>query len=189
MTEIKSKVFRDGSKFIRPTGESVRQFEGIIIAVYEGESPETVLESVRSVSELRGLPEVDLATLSVPWRVALGLPTADVAQSKRAITSNDGATIGRQRRKGRASSNRNFRRPNGNVNVVETHYQIVSPKAGWLAINVCFMLAIINELTTDDVYMTVFMGAIGTLSFMYVWASTTLGGTVQQHKADDRFYI
>lgn len=75
-------VFRDGSKLVHVTSESPRQFGGVVFLVYEGETPETVGESLRTVAQLKGLQRVEVSTLSVQWKNALQLPEDSPSKSE-----------------------------------------------------------------------------------------------------------
>jgi len=167
------KVYKDGNKLVRPTGELVPQFEGVIIAVYEGDSPKTVSESLRAVHELEGLPEVDLATLSVPWRVALGLPQG-VAQSKCATSPASGSVIG-NRSRGSSPSRRSGA---GRTQIVKTHYVKVNHQLGWLALISLFVMVMLVTACVGVNLHFVLMVSIGCImAILYALSAIILAGT------------
>ena len=71
------KIYRDGDKLVKDTGQAPPQFRGVLSIVYAGCSPETVEESVYPSDELRALPEANIATLSQEWKEAFGLPIVE----------------------------------------------------------------------------------------------------------------
>jgi hypothetical protein len=171
-----SKVFRDGGKFLSPTGESPQQFQDLLFVVYEGKSPESVVESLRTIESLRGLIEVDPATMSVQWRVALGLPKSTVSKAE----SKPKPIIRK-----RVASNPptlNSRRTSRKTNVAEIHYITVSPGLGWLYLNFFMGLSILSVLILGvKPWLMSFLVAMGLFSVLYAWASSFLGGKTARH--------
>lgn len=80
MTQRKSQrsiIYRDGDLLVRPTGESPRNFEGVFFAVLQGNSPDSVVESVRTLDQLRLLEVVHSSSLSPEWLDALQVPISE----------------------------------------------------------------------------------------------------------------
>ena len=170
--EIQHQVFKDGDKYVRPTGESPRQFEGILFAVYEGKSPETVEEALRSLVELERMETVDPSGLSDSWQQALKLDLSSDSD-----THHQGMTDGNRP---------NTRRPKqSNVEVVETHFVKVSPTIGWLYFNffiVTFLIATYAIGTTNH-WFTALCLMLAYLSLIYGCSSAYLaGGTRLQRR-------
>lgn len=148
MTAKQSRVFRDGSKLVHVTGESPRQFNGLIFVVHEGETPESVGESLRSVDQLKGLQEVDVSTLSVSWKNALKLPKGSPSKSEPS-------------------------HPVSRVIVVKPDeapspkYIKVSPALGWFALNAYIGMGVLTTLAIGKINLW-FLGMILILSVVAV---------------------
>lgn len=67
------QLFKEGTKFVYVTYESPQQFSGMLYVCLEGTSPETVVESVRTVSDLQSLKSLPLSVLDSEWSKRFGV--------------------------------------------------------------------------------------------------------------------
>ena len=67
------QLFKEGTKFVYVTYESPQQFSGMLYVCLEGTSPETVVESVRTVSDLKSLDRLPLNSISSEWLKRFGV--------------------------------------------------------------------------------------------------------------------
>ena len=159
-------VYRDGSKLVRLTGESPPQFEGVLFVVYEGDSPETVGEALRSPNQLQGLDEVDTTTLSNEWLEALGLPKVDVCPKH--VDAPDSQTV--MRGGGQVAPT---------IKVIETRYVTVNPRFGWFCLNfflgLGFLVTLFQGLNAPFIFIIVLMSFV---AVVYAWAATYVNGRV-----------
>ena len=176
MTVSANKIYRDGSKLLRCTGESPPQFNGVLFITLEGETPDAVTESVRTVEQLRGLQGVEASTLSVQWKKALGLPEAKPSP-KRQSTRRSSPTGGGRRATPAPKQ------------VVETQFLLCSPKLGWYSLNFYIGLAILVNLSCgpQPIFTGMMIGMSG-FAVVYALCSTFLGGTVK-HGQIRRDYV
>lgn len=168
------KVYRSGSKLIRPTGESPRQFEGILLAVYQGDTPETVEESVIPVEQLRGLQEVEVSTLGTQWRKALRLPEVGKGPNQADTPTLEDPSI-------RGESVTPATNP---IEVIETHYVSVNPRFGWFCLNFFLLMGILTTITSGiNIATLVIVILMSFVSVAYAWAASYLQGTCTHHRA------
>lgn len=155
MSTKQSEVFRDGSKLVHVTGESPRQFNGLIFHVYEGETPETVGESLRSVAQLKGLQRVEVSTLSVQWKNALSLPQDSPSKSE--STHSVSQVIAGK--------------PDEAPSPV---YIKVSPALGWFALNAFLGMGLLTTLTIGkiNVWYLAMILILSAVAVIYAVAAT-----------------
>jgi hypothetical protein len=173
MTVKPNSVFRDGSKLIHVTGESPRQFSGILFVVYEGDTPESVVESAKTVDQLRGLPRVDKSTLSVPWKKALKLPEerptpnrSNTRSSRRVMTGARSVTPDHGTR----------------VRVVETHYVPIYLGLGAWHVHFFMACAALSVLFGVDPWYLAMCVILTLVAGWYEWATKYLAakGTIRE---------
>jgi hypothetical protein len=162
---LQTKVYRDGGKLIHCTNDSPRQFNGTLFVCYEGDSPETVVESLHAINQFRDLEEVDASTLSACWRSALHL--GEDSSSK---NESKGSKRSVKRKRRNQSPTRTFE-------VIETKYVNVSPKMGLLSFNYYIGLGVfVTYLCGFKPWFIFLMMFLSLFALLYAWASMYLSG-------------
>lgn len=179
-----NKVYRDGSKLLRCTGESPRQFNGILFVTLEGETPESVGESVRTMEQLRGLQDVEISTLSVQWKKALGLPEVEPSP-KRQDTRSSSPVI--RRGQGATPSRRETQKKQQLV--VETRYMKCAPSLGWFSLNLYIGLGLLSiAICGLNPYYLAMIMLLGGFSVAYAAAATFMGGKIKHGQVDRGYF-
>lgn len=172
------QLYRDGSKLVYCTGESPPQFPGVLYITLEGETPDTVEEAVRTVAQLRGLQGVEVSTLSVQWKKALGLPEVEPSPKRQDTRPSS------PQRGGRGAT------PNRTIQVVETRYIKCAPNLGWFSLNLYIGLGLLSILfggaNLPFLLLVMFLSGFAVL---YACAATYMGGKVKHGQIDRGYFI